>query len=207
MKSTISKHNDFIIKQFYSKKEYDNELYIYQKKLSFTPRLLEILPGKKIKLSRIKGQTIGSLSHFSPLGIGSILSHFHMLETRNGKTLTHMDTNPKNYILSCSKYYMIDFSEIESNYPEYDLVSFLLFYASIKDSSTFPGFFKEFLDGYESKHLLSRQRLVQIMPESMVKFDQRRKKYNKSDPAGTSRKCIKMNRQFLIENILTITGS
>jgi hypothetical protein len=201
MKSNIiiQKEKNQVIKICRNNKEFKKELYIYQKNPYFAPRLLDHNGTNTLMLQYIKGTPIIDLIQpdFSKLAL--LFSELHSLESQKGKRICLKDSNPNNFIYSADsmKYYMLDFSEWEYDYPEADLIHFLLFWASIYSYEKFELIFNQFKNAYRLSLPVNPIEWEMLLPEIIQQFDSRRRKFGKhQDPLS---KDINANRELLSE--------
>ncbi len=128
MKSNIiiQKEKNQVIKICRNNREFKKELYIYEKKPYFAPRLLDHNNSNTLILEYIDGIPIIEMvkPDFSKLAL--LFSELHSFESEKGKKICLKDSNPRNFLYSekQAKYYMLDFSEWEYDYPEADLIHF-----------------------------------------------------------------------------------
>ncbi len=181
MKSNImiQKEKGQVIKICNTPKMFKKELYIYKKKLSFTPRLIDHDGKNTLILQYIDGIPIGDLAEPDFAKIAEIYAALHKLENKNGKCICHVDNNPQNYLFCEGKYFMIDFGEWEYDYPETDLIHFLLFWASIYSQAKFNIAFKKLMSAYLKKNTINPLEWEMLIPEMIAKFDNRRNRYGK----------------------------
>lgn len=175
----IQKDKKQVIKICKSPKMFKKELYIYEKKLHFTPKLLDHDEKNTLILEYLEGANIGEIERPDFSQIADLFVELHALENKNGKCICQADTNPKNYILSNGKYYMIDFGEWEYNYPESDIIHFLLFWASIYDSKQFEKTFRQLTDYYLAYGNINPLEWEMSIPEIIEHFDNRRERFGK----------------------------
>jgi tRNA A-37 threonylcarbamoyl transferase component Bud32 len=192
----IQKEKNQVIKICKSPKMFKKELYIYNKKLHFVPRLLDHDGKNTLILEYLPGENIGEMKEpdFSKLAV--LFAELHSLENKSGKCICHVDSNPKNYIFSQQKYYMIDFGEWEYNLPETDLIHFLLFWASIYEADKFKTAFRQLLDKYLLQGNINPLEWEMMIPEMIERFDSRRQRYGKIE----NNPDINKNRE-MIKNI------
>ncbi|MFC1887422.1 hypothetical protein ACFLYK_01285 [Candidatus Cloacimonadota bacterium] len=201
MKSNIiiQKEKNQVIKICRNSKEFKKELYIYQKKPYFAPQLLDHNGTNTLMLEYIHGIPIIDLIQpdFSKLAL--LFSELHALESNKGKRICLKDSNPNNFIY-CDinlKYYMLDFSEWEYDFPEADLIHFLLFWASIYPFERFELIFNQFKNAYRLSLPINPIEWEMQLPEVIHQFDSRRKKFGKhQDPLSDD---IQINRDLLTE--------
>ncbi|MDO9577812.1 MAG: phosphotransferase [Candidatus Cloacimonadales bacterium] len=175
----IQKDKKQVIKICKSPKMFKKELYIYEKKLPFTPKLLDHDGKNTLILEYLEGANIGEIEQPDFSQIAELFIELHALENINGKCICHSDNNPKNYILSNGKYFMIDFGEWEYNYPESDIIHFLLYWASIYDSVQFEKAFRQLTDFYLAYGNINPMEWEMSIPEIIENFDNRRERFGK----------------------------
>lgn len=175
----IQKDKGQVIKICKSPEMFKNELYIYQKKLSFTPRLLDHDGKNTLILEYIEGIPIGELAEPDFGKIADLFLQLHSLENKKDLVICHYDNNPKNYLFSKGRYYFIDFDEWRYQKPEFDLIHFLLFWASIYSRPKFEIAYKKFISSYMQKGSINPLEWELMIPEVIDIFDNRRIKYGK----------------------------
>ncbi len=193
----IQKESGRVIKICRSHHEFQKELYIYQKKPEFVPLLLDNNGTNTLVVEFLDGVPIGDLVQPDFGAIAVLFIELHNLETKKDKCICLMDSNPNNF-LYCKKnhkYYMLDFSEWEYDYPEIDLIHFLLFWASIYHRDQFKKIFHTFVETYRNEMPLNLIEWEILVPEVIFKFDTRRKKFNRSERLNI--KEIQYNRNIL----------
>ncbi len=145
-----------IIKKIVTKKcktrqEYLREIAIYEKSFSFVPRLLAH-DYSTLSIEYINGETIGSLANPDFSKLGKIFAGLHSHKNKSSLSICHNDTNPKNYLVDKNgKYFMIDFSDWTFDYPEKDLIHFLMFRCSIYSHKKLKLASELFLNSYQKK--------------------------------------------------------
>ena len=192
----IQKEKGQVIKICKTPNMFKNELYIYQKNLPFTPRLLDHNGKNTLMLEHLEGQNIGEMESPDFGALAELLQALHKLEYDGGKCICHLDNNPKNYLFCGGRYYMIDFSEWNYDHPESDLIHFLLFWASIYDAEAFRKAFRQLIDTYLNKGTINPLEWEMLIPEIIIRFDSRREKFGKSEPNPD----VSINRE-IIKNI------
>ena len=175
----INKEKRQVIKICNSPKMFKKELYIYKKKLPFTPRLINDDGKNTLMLEYIDGIPIMDLAQPNFSRITELIIDFHSLDSKGDKCICHYDNNPKNYIFSKGKYYMLDFSEWVYDYPETDLIHFLLFWASSYNSDKFKFAFDQVINTYKSKRIINPLEWELMIPEIILRFDSRRRRFSK----------------------------
>ena len=189
----IQEEKKQIIKICNSPKTFKKELYIYQKKLTFTPKLLDHDGKNTLMLEYIDGIPIGDLAQPDFACIAAIYAELHLLENIQGKCICHVDNNPKNYLFANNKYYMLDFSDWDYKQPETDLIHFLLFWASIYNKVKFKLAFKQLIDSYMKKATINPLEWELLIPEVIERFDSRRNQFGKREINPD----MKINRETL----------
>jgi len=177
----IQKEKKQVIKICNSPKMFKKELYIYQKKLPFTPKLLDHDGKITLMLEYIEGIAIGNLAQPDFARIAQIYAELHLLENKQGKCICHVDNNPKNYLFADNKYFMLDFSDWDYKQPETDLIHFLLFWASIHNKVKFKLAFRQLMDNYMKKATINPLEWELLIPELIERFDSRRNKFGKRE--------------------------
>ncbi len=191
----IQTDKEQVIKICQSKTHFQKELYIYNKEFPFTPKLLDDDNENTLILEYIDGIQIGKLIEPNFSQLATIIADLHNCENKNGKTICHFDNNPKNYLFKKKKYYMIDFSNWCYDFPETDLIHFLLFWASITKYKKFKRISKKFINKYSQIRSINTLEWSLLFPEVTKRFDYRRKKHKKIE---TNDDLIR-NRNFLNE--------
>ncbi|MCD4817384.1 MAG: hypothetical protein K8S23_01685 [Candidatus Cloacimonetes bacterium] len=201
MKSNIiiQKDKNQIIKICRNHTEFKKELYIYRKKPKFVPKLLDHNGKNTVILEYIEGNPIIDLINPDFTKLALLFVELHSLESKKGKKICLKDSNPKNFIVSSKeqKYYMLDFSEWEYDYPESDLIHFLLFWASIYPFEKFQKIFNQFKNAYRTSLPINPIAWEIFLPEIISAFDGRRRKYNKSQ--NPLSKDVMANRELMAE--------
>ncbi len=178
-KVIIDKKKRQVIKICDSPKMFKKELYIYKKKLQFTPKLIDNDGKNTLMLEYIEGTPIMDLAQPNFVKITELIISLHSLESKKGKCLCHYDNNPKNYLYANGKYYMLDFSEWVYDYPETDLIHFLLFWASAYNSVKFKHVFEQVISTYKAKRIINPLEWELMIPEIILRFDSRRIEFGK----------------------------
>ena len=140
---------------------------------------------------------IGDLIQPDFSAIAGLFVELHQLSVKKDKCICLIDSNPKNFLYDpeAHKYYMLDFSEWEYDYPEVDLIHFLLFWASIYRSEKFTKILTDFIDSYTAEMPLNKIEWDILVPEVIFKFDTRRKKFNRAERLEISE--IQKNRELI----------
>ncbi|NQT65814.1 MAG: phosphotransferase [FCB group bacterium] len=193
----ISKKKNQVIKICNSPKMFRKELYIYKKKIPFTPRLIDNDGKNTLILEYIDGIPIMDLEQPNFAKITELFINLHSLESKGSKSICHFDNNPKNYLFSNGKYYMLDFSDWIYDYPETDLIHFLLFWASTYNFDKFKYAFEQVVNTYRSKRMINPLEWELMIPEIISRFDSRRREFGKKQ----NHPDISENREML-KNII-----
>ena len=193
----IKKGKRQVIKICNSPKMFKKELYIYKKKLPFTPRLIDNDGKNTLILEYLDGCSIIDLVEPNFIEITELMVDLHSLESKGDKCICHYDNNPNNYLYANGKYYMLDFSEWIYDYPETDLIHFLLFWASAYNADKFKFVFDQVISTYKTKRMINPLEWELMIPEIIFRFDSRRKRFGKRKTHPD----ITKNREFL-KNII-----
>jgi aminoglycoside phosphotransferase (APT) family kinase protein len=187
-------------KYFFTKKAADHERAMYLRKLVIMPPLLGA--GKEaalyyLDIALIECENIWQASSPDFARIASLYAYLHNAESKNGKSLCQMDTNPQNiiYDVENDRYYLIDFAEWDWQYPEYDLIHHLLFWAAASAQKDFSNIAETFLASYKAVNGIDASKWQQLFPQITQIFDDRRARYNKSEK--TSGRDNEINRNLL----------
>jgi len=177
----IQKAKGQVIKICNSPKMFKKELYIYEKKLPFTPKLLDHDGKNTLMLEYIDGIPLIDLLKPDFARVAELIAELHELENKSGKVICHIDNNPMNFIYSKGMYYMFDFSEWEYDLPEKDLIHFLLFWASIYDTNKFESVHRSIINGYKKIGTINPLEWELLIPGVIERFDSRRRKFGKKE--------------------------
>ncbi len=128
--------------------------------------------------------------------LGEIFAGLHSHKNKSSLSICHNDTNPKNYLVDKNgKYFMIDFSDWTFDYPEKDLIHFLMFRCSIYSHKKLKLASELFLNSYQKKQDINPIIWKKFYHEIEIKFDERRKRFNKEEILASN--ILKSNRSFL----------
>ena len=189
----INKEKRQVIKICNSSKMFKKELYIYKKKLPYTPKLIDNDSKNTLILEYLNGISIMDMTEPNFIEITELMVNLHSLESKNDKCICHFDNNPKNYLFANGKYYMLDFSEWIYDYPETDLIHFLLFWASAYSSDKFKFIFEQVISTYRTKRMINPLEWELMIPEIVLRFDSRRRRFGKKQTHPD----ISINREIL----------
>ena len=196
-KIIIDKKKRQVVKICDSPKMFKKELYIYKKKLQFTPKLIDNDGKNTLMLEYIEGTPIMDLAQPNFVKITELIINLHSLESKKSKCICHYDNNPKNYLYADGEYYMLDFSEWIYDYPETDLIHFLLFWASTYNAVKFKHVFEQVISTYKAKRIINPLEWELMIPEIILRFDSRRIEFGKKQTHPD----IAKNREILREII------
>ena len=177
----INSDDKSVTKFFGSKKEFEKELFIYKLHPAFAPRLLSYNANKmSISTRLIEGNT---LINFQDFDFKEIAKLFYKLHTIADETICLIDTNPKNFLYSPKedRYFIIDFSDWEYRGKEFDLIHFLLFWASLWKFEKFAKTTQTFLNEYNKLNSIDKSLWKDEVNNVILFFDKRREKYNKKE--------------------------
>ncbi|MBN2461510.1 MAG: phosphotransferase [Candidatus Cloacimonetes bacterium] len=195
----INKEKGQVIKICRSHAEFNKELFIYEKKPSFAPRLLEHNQKNTLMLEYVEGIPLTDLIQPDFARLALLFVELHELDRKEDKCVCLMDSNPHNFLF-CEKevkYYIVDFSEWDYDYPEADLIHFLLFWASQYQGEKFHRIFREFLHHYRIHLAVNPIQWELLVPEMILRFDSRRHEYHKLEKVVNPD--VQLNRSFLTE--------
>ena len=196
----IKKEQGEVIKICRNHDEFKKELHIYNKNLSFVPNLLDHNKSNTLIIEYIDGTLLIKEENPDFYALGKLFAQLHQVERQGDRCICFYDSTPKNIIRSLhnNQYYMLDFSEWEFDYPEADLIHFLLFFASLQSKEDFKSSLNNLIKGYRESATLNPIQWDMLVAEQISRFDSRRKKFNKYD--SNEHPDIKANRE-LIEKI------
>jgi len=184
-----------VTKIFDDPEKYTNELRIYLLNLPHVPQMLshgeaEAIDRKicYITTQRVKGRAYLDDDSFDPAGLGTAIADFHHADMKEGKCWCHIDNQPQNILLSGNDFFFVDFSDSKWAIPETDLTHLLLFWAEEFAYSDFISISGIFLNSYQKIIPLTPKRWQQALKQSITRFDERRKQFNKKAPAADSAK-------------------
>ncbi|MCF7859106.1 MAG: hypothetical protein K9N07_07270 [Candidatus Cloacimonetes bacterium] len=183
-------------KHYHKAEEYQRELEIYNKSWKILPSLLNT--GKNwLEISFKPGENLWEQDSVDFAVIGRLYAQLHNYESRDGKVICQIDTNPRNvlYCLEEKKYYLIDFVDWRWEKAEFDLIHFLLFWAGALSELEFYVAMKEFLAGYNTLRSISAETWQELYPQVVQYFDGRREHFGKREKKGGGEETI--NRKML----------
>lgn len=189
-----------IIKYFKKHEDFLKELYIYGKYVSFAPRFISADSKKSnIEIELINGSTIFKIEP----DYQQIAKLFHQLHCLELDTICLMDTNPNNILYDeiNKRYYLIDFSEWKREKREYDLIHFLLFWASIYSQDKFRKSALAFIESYQILAPIDEKIWKSMLPKVIETFDERRKKFNRAKAFPKAE--VGINREFM-KNVIMV---
>ena len=194
--------NETFIKTCKNQFEFEKEIYIYKKNLSFTPKLV-MADFPELTLTKIGTTTIGEMNEPDFFALSRLFISFHELERKGNLTLCHWDCNPKNYLWDqdTNVYFMIDFSSWCYDFPITDLIKFMLFWASIYKKEKFEHVCSSFLNSYDYKISITNGKIEELFINLVDEFDTRRKTLNKIERNQNTD--VKYNRKYLLKNMLS----
>ncbi|MBN1949464.1 MAG: phosphotransferase [Candidatus Cloacimonetes bacterium] len=195
----LQKEKGQVIKICRNNIEFRRELFIYERKPSFAPQLLDHNDTNTLMLEYIEGVPLTDLEQPDFSRLAQLFVELHNLDRQADKCICLLDSNPRNFLF-CEKdgrYYLVDFSEWKYDYPEADLIHFLLFWASLYPAGKFSSIFQEFLTEYRSHLPVNPIEWEILVPEMIFKFDSRRSQYFKSE--RTQNPDVQLNRILLTD--------
>ncbi len=174
----INPEQGFVKKVFINQDYFRRELGVYQMRLPFIPRLLNVKVNELL-IEYISSPSIGELTQPDLIWAAASLARFHNHFRKGKVTLCHKDTNPKNYLMTKDNCIMIDFSDVEYDNPYSDIISFNLFQADIMHPDIFPKQLDSFFKTYKMFHNSQLQLSPQILAQELTRFAERRKTFGK----------------------------
>ncbi len=196
---------DRVIKRFCAADAFWRELEVYQKHLAVTPRLLDNDAPHSITMERIDGIPYLDTSHRIPTKLlAEAISMLHNSRTDNDRCLCHVDNQPKNILLGKDRVYLIDFADAGMDLPEADISHLMLFWAEQFTYQQMETLCHGFLDAYHGSIPLSALRWTKCLPQSIERFDARRRMFRSQRPHPHPNQTLK-NRE-LLKNLATASG-
>ena len=188
-----------VVKHFNSIQDYRNEIEVYNHRMSVVPKLISSEPESWIKMQRILGTPYMDVL-FDPSKLAEAVATFHSHTLRDGKCLCHIDNQPGNILAYKGRYYFIDFSDCDIDYPDRDISHLLLFWAADFGKTCFQSYVSKFLLAYRRLIPLSADRWQKYLGQNIICFDARRALYNK--PGGKNPPHLQQaNRDWLFGQI------
>jgi len=176
-----------IFRKFYLEKhDAEQERLIFNKRLSIIPRLIATGSKDSIEYNDfeyVESSHLWQLDNIDFQAIAELYCELHQLENKQDKVICQIDTNPRNIIYDKlnGRYYLIDFVDWRWEYPEFDLIHFLLFWAEVVSKVEFDDIQQSFLKSYKLKGEINSQRWGRLYPQVVHFFEDRRKLYGKSE--------------------------
>jgi hypothetical protein len=186
--------NQVYQKKAKNKKEFEQELFVYQKNLEILPNLIDA-KYPYLFIQFLDAVPIGEMKQPDFTKIAELYKILHTETQQGDKSICQIDCNPKNILVEekTKRYYLIDFAESRLAYPETDLLIFLLFWASILPHSVFKDCSLEFWQAYQPEKKIKRCK--KLILELEEKFDYRRIKYCKKERSLSNAQ--EKNRMFI----------
>lgn len=173
--------NHTYLKQFRNPDKFNAELQVYQLGLPMIPKLLDYQEPDWLKMQRIDGLPyLDTEGGFKPHLLGETIANFHLATKEGEKCICHIDNQPQNILWNGERYFLIDFSDCEYNFPEIDISHLLLFWAAEFPHTLFEPSVIRFLKAYNRILTINTRRWEQCVVESINRFDERRRLYDKS---------------------------
>lgn len=176
-----------IFRKFYLEKyDAEQERLIFNKRLSITPQIISTGSKDNIEYNDfeyLESCHLWQMDNIDFQSIGELYRELHQLENRQDMVICQIDTNPRNIIYDKinGRYYLIDFVDWRWEFPEFDLIHFLLFWAEVVSKDKFEDIQHTFLNSYKLKGEINTQRWGRLFPQVVHFFEQRRKLYGKSE--------------------------
>ncbi len=176
----------YYIQRFTSYYRYRKELLVYKSAFKHKADLISAR-NQTLTLSHIDGipyLDVNSLTEEIIKALAEAISAFHDLFAEKGKVWCHWDNQPRNILWSEKqhKIYLLDFEGCRIAPPEADIAHLMLFWAATMPQRQFLTNIELFLSVYESLVTSASGIWEKAVSNSIIRFDQRRKKYNKCEP-------------------------
>jgi len=189
------------IKVCRSKRAFYNELYVYQSLFPNKAELVEIIKPHTLVLSKVDGipyLDVPVLTETMVIKLAKTIAKLQAVTRIDDCVLCHWDNQPRNILWSekQQKYYLVDFEDIRLAHPEADIAHLFLFWAEIMSNPEFERNINSFFVHYKSAVPINILRWQAELKKAIIRFDRRRKKYNKAEPIANNDKQI--NRKYLI---------
>jgi len=185
-----------VIKRFVDPAAFERELHIYQKKPEFAPALLDHNHRDELVIAYLPHPVLGELEKPEFTAIGPLFYALHHLE---GEVICHRDNNPRNYLQSPRRTWMIDFANWEYGRPEEDLIHFLLFWVPTSAPEVFSTILTQVLSGYPGLAAIEPEAWREAFERMTRVFDERRSRFGKYSPVGNTG----VNRSLLSQYLPT----
>ncbi len=182
-----------------------NELFVYESAYSDKATLIEIQQSNTLILSKLKGIPYLDVPEWSEELINVLakaISRFHSIQHIGDKVLCHWDNQPRNILWSQSekKIWLVDFEDVRLAHPEADIAHLFLFWAEALHPDIFKKNVQVFISNYQPIIPLEPQRWKAELRKAKVRFDHRRRNYNKKERVANPLR--NSNRKFLVSLIL-----
>jgi thiamine kinase-like enzyme len=134
--------------------------------------------------------------------LADAISRFHAITKTKDTVLCHWDNQPGNILWDevGQQIYLLDFEDIRPGFPEADLIHLMLFWAEALNHEDFVNRTKLFINLYQSAVPLKAECWKNECRKAKVRFDARRKKYNKRERLENPSR--KLNRKYLSSGAL-----
>lgn len=134
--------------------------------------------------------------------LASTIASFHLATYKEGVCYCHIDNQPRNILRTKQGYFLIDFSDSHTSFPERDITHLMLFWAADLPPKLFIEYCASFLKHYRLRVPLSSYTWKKCLIKSITVFDNRRSLYKK--PGGKNPPEIQAeNRAWLAQVQLT----
>lgn len=177
-----------------------HERLFYNKKPDFSPALIASFISEKTiynDFEHVESRNLWQQKSVDFASIGRLYAQLHDFADKDQMVICHMDTNPQNIIWSVhqDRYFLVDFGDWLWFYGEYDLIHFLLFWASAKCAGEFDLIADAYLKGYHAQRKINVHKWDSLYAETINNFDKRRANYNKKE--SVTNLDVKCNRDKL----------
>lgn len=188
----------YYVKRCSSREEFERELFIYNLKMPYTPKLIAVKEPDTIVLERVEGRPYLDLkSKWNAKLLAETISEFHYASLDYDTVMCHHDNQPGNILYDGKRFYLVDFSDTCRNRAEHDITHLMLFWAEEFREDIFEKKCDVFLREYQENLLLSAEWWKKHLKLNIARFDKRRKEFNKLPPKNILR--TNYNRKMLKE--------
>lgn len=186
-----------IVRKYYNtSSDMQKELEIYEKKLNFIPQL-ENSGDNWLEFEYKEGANLWEMVRIDFSAVAQLYASLHNVQSRGDFTICQIDTNPKNVLYVCSedKYYLIDFVDWRWEYPEFDIIHFLMFFTAFYDQKNYIKICEDYISGYRKLRDIDQSKWQNSFKKAESYFDNRRKKFDKREI--NSSPDVSVNREYL----------
>ncbi|HPR18480.1 MAG TPA: hypothetical protein PLD62_09570 [Candidatus Cloacimonadota bacterium] len=189
----IQKEKGQVVKICQTPRMFQKELYIYSKNLPFVPKLLDHDNKNTLVLEYIDGIPISDLAEPDFGKIAEIFLFLHNIEQKDNKCICHFNNHPRNFLYADHQYYLLDFSEWRYDFPETDLIHFLLYWASLYRRGKFNIAFRSLMSRYLKQGVINPLEWEMQLSQVIERFDAGRQQFGKWEDSSD----VNSNREMM----------